>query len=301
MPQITKILNKKLPPIFYLPIIFVFFCLFLFTVLYPKFFVSDNLNYQHKIPQKEINKISSPSTTKKEASFYNPPSSGNSLKVPILFYHYVGNNPNPKDLQRDVLSISPDKFEEQIKYLKENGFTAISLDTLYAALKKQTTIADKSVVLTFDDGYIDFYYNAYPILLKYHLSAMVFIPTGLVGGSYYLTWPQIKEMQSSGLINYGSHSVHHYNLPSISENSAYQELSESKKTLQDNLGVPINFISYPNGAVNNFIINLAQKAGYVGGVGTWANTTQSEGTIYDMPRLRISGSINLTNFVNLLR
>ncbi len=95
-----------------------------------------------------------------------PQMSGYQLIVPILMYHYVGNNPNPADLQRDTLSISPNKFNEQMKYLSDNGYAAISLDTLYAGLKKQVTLPNKSIILTFDDGYIDFYYNAYPILIK---------------------------------------------------------------------------------------------------------------------------------------
>lgn len=135
----------------------------------------------------------------------------------------------PHHLQRDVLSITPDEFEEQMKYLRDNGYASVSLDTLYAALKKQTTLPSKPVILTFDDGYIDFYYNAYNILRNYGLSATVFIPTGLVGQPSYLTWPQIREMHSSGVINFGAHTVHHYNLPSVSEDTALAELQDSKK------------------------------------------------------------------------
>lgn len=261
-------------------------------------------NNQPILTQKinKSNPVSSPSAKKiSTSSSYIPPSSSNSLKVPILFYHYVGNNPNPKDLGRDVLSISPDKFEEQMKYLRDNGYTSTSLDTLYAVLKKQATLPAKPVILTFDDGYIDFYYNAYNILRNYNLSATVFIPTGLVGSSYYLTWSQIQEMNSSGLIHFGAHTIHHYNLPSISPETALVELQESKKVLQDQLGVPINFMAYPNGATNNFVVGLVQKAGYAGAVGTWPGTLQSEGTIYNMPRIRISGAIDIANFAKILQ
>jgi peptidoglycan/xylan/chitin deacetylase (PgdA/CDA1 family) len=229
-----------------------------------------------------------------------PVHSGNQLRVPILMYHYVGNNPNPADRQRDTLSISPDKFEAQVKYLRDNGYTSISLDTLYAALKKQTSLPAKPVILTFDDGYIDFYVNAYPILKAYNISATVFVITGFVGQPAYLTWPQIKEMSDSQSISIEAHTVHHSHLPSISDDAAVYELAESKKMLEQMLGIPVNFIAYPFGSTDERIMNIAKNVGFVGGVGTWPDKIQSEGAIYDLPRERINGSVDLANFITKL-
>lgn len=239
-----------------------------------------------------------PTPTPKPASYF-PQASGYQLKVPILMYHYIGNNPRPADLMRNSLSVSPNNFEEQMKYLQENGFTTITLDTLYLALKKQVFLPNKAVVLTFDDGYADFYSNAYPILLKYGLRATAFIPTGLIGQGYYLSWSQIKEMSASGLITFGAHSVHHSYLPSLSQEKLEFEVMESKRVLQDALGVPINFFAYPYGVADNRVIKAVEKAGFVGAVGTWASKIQSEGTIYDMPRLRV-GNTSLAIFSSLL-
>ena len=133
------------------------------------------------------------------------------------------------------------------------------------------------------------------------MSATVFIPTGLVGQPSYLTWPQIKEMHSSGVINFGAHTIHHYNLPSVSAETAFSELQDSKKVLQDQLGVPVNFMAYPNGATSNSVMGLVQKAGYIGAAGTWRGNIQSEGTIYNMPRIRVSGAIGIENFANLVQ
>jgi peptidoglycan/xylan/chitin deacetylase (PgdA/CDA1 family) len=225
---------------------------------------------------------------------------GNQLRVPILMYHYVGNNPNPKDSQRDTLSISPDKFQAQVKYLKDNGYSTISLDTLYAALKNQATLPAKPIILTFDDGYIDFYVNAYPILKSYNSSATVFVITGFVGQNPYLTWPQITEMAGSGLISFEAHTVHHSNLPSLSDEAALYELSESKKNLEQMVGIPVNFIAYPFGATDQRIMDLTKRVGFLGGVGTWPDKIQSEGVIYDLPRERINGSVDLENFISRL-
>lgn len=251
-------------------------------------------------PKTEASPSSAPTSIPTPTPSYLPYTFGNQIKVPMLLYHYVGNNPNPADKRRDDLSVTPDKFEEQMKYLVDNGYHTTSLDTLYAALKKQISLPDKSVILTFDDGYVDFYYNAYPILKKYNLSATVFIPTGLMGGGAYLTWLQIQEMHSSGRITFGSHLVHHYHLPSLSRDAALFELKESKRVLQNQLGVPINFLAYPYGSTNTNIIELVKEAGYVGAVGTWAGKIQSEGTIFDMPRLRVGGGVDIGVFLSFL-
>lgn len=315
---------KKQPIISFQPIILMIIALILLSILFFQIFLSSNKN---NLPVKSssnnnpLNILAKPSIAtntktsnfntniinltpipvkKKEVLLYNPQVSGYQIRVPILMYHYIGNNPNPTDLQRDNLSVSPEKFEEQMKYLSDNGYSVISLDTLYAALRKQVTLSNKPVVLTFDDGYVDFFVNAYPILRRYNLHATAFIPTGLMGQGYYLQWSQIKEMSSSGLISFGGHTIHHYSLPSVSPNIALEELVESKRILQEQLGIPINFMAYPYGFTSESVIELTKKAGYLGSVGTWAGKIQSEGTIYNMPRLRVGGSYDLRKFIELL-
>lgn len=216
--------------------------------------------------------------------------------VPILMYHYIGNNPNPKDKARDVLEVTPDKFEEQMTYLQKNGYTPINLDTLYGIFNHQTNAPAKPIVLTFDDGYIDFYTTAFPILSKYHFKAVSFIPTGLIGGGYYMNWDQIKQIQQSGLITFEGHTVHHANLPSLSPDQALKELKEGKETLQSKTGYPVNFIAYPYGFSNGFVEQLAKQAGFVGGLGTWYGKAGFEGM--NIPRIRITGSMTLPEFAS---
>jgi len=275
-------------------LIFLFFLLIIQIIASPK----------TSLPPTSIQQIQpSPVTTlmiTPTPTIYTPQVWGHQIRVPILMYHYIGNNPDPKDSQRETISLGPDKFDEQMKYLHDNNYTSITLDTLYPTITNQTYLSEKSVILTFDDGYMDFYYNAYPILQKYNIRATVFIPTILMNQGYYLTWQQIKEMSSSGLITLGSHCFHHYHLTTLSPEAIEFELKESKKILQDTLGVPINFLAYPYGSTNNQIIEGVKKAGYIGAVGTWPSKIQSEGTIFNMPRLRISGGITLQDFIQLL-
>ena len=220
------------------------------------------------------------------------------IKVPILTYHFIANNPNPKDKARDSLSVSPDKFEAQMDYLSKNGYTPITLDTLYGIYNGLAGAPAKPVILTFDDGYIDFYSNAFPILKRFNFHAVSFIPTGLIGGSYYMNWDQIKEIQASGLVTFEAHTVTHANLAALSYTNALKQLLDSKNVLQSQTGYPVNFIAYPYGSLNNTVIRAAQKAGLVGGLGTWYG--KAKGPSYNLPRIKIGGNMSLKDFASRL-
>lgn len=232
----------------------------------------------------------------KGVSIQIPPNSGRSVRVPILMYHYIGNNPNPADKARDSLSVAPDKFDNQLGYLAKNGYNPISLDTLYAALKGKAALPSRPVILTFDDGYIDFYINAFPILRKYNFHAISFIPTGLMNQGYYMSWSQIKEIDSSGLVIFQAHTVNHLNLPSLPISKVRYQLAESKRILEAQLGKPINFLAYPYGTSNQAIWEQVRQVGFLGAVGTWGGKVESEGNIFNMPRIRIGGGMDLHTF-----
>lgn len=220
------------------------------------------------------------------------------VSVPILMYHYVGENPNPADTGRDYLSVSPDKFEEQLTFLKDNGFTPITLDNLYGIFNFQAESPARPIVLTFDDGYIDFYTTAYPILAKYNFKAVSFIPTGLIGSGYYMNWDQIREISKSGLVTFEGHTISHPNLTLLAPNEALRELKEGREVLQAQTGYPVNFIAYPYGISNYQVQDLAKQAGFAGGVGTWNG--KSSGSGINMPRIRITGQMDLKTFVSRL-
>ncbi len=217
------------------------------------------------------------------------------LRVPILTYHYIANNPNPKDKARDNLSVPPDKFEAQMQYLSQNGYTPITLDTLYGIFSGQASVPGKPVVLTFDDGYIDFYTNASPVLRRFGFHAVSFIPTGLIGGSYYMNWSQIKEIATTGLVTFEGHTVTHANLPSLSYAAVLKELTDSKNIIQSNTGYPVNFVAYPGGSTNGTVQAAARQAGYAGGTGTWYG--KAWGGSMNMPRIKVSGFWSIKDFV----
>lgn len=216
--------------------------------------------------------------------------------VPILMYHYIGNNPNPKDLARNTLSVPPDRFDAQMAYLQKSGYTPISLDTLVALLNNKANVGGKPIVLTFDDGYIDFFYNAYPILRKYNFHAVSFLSTGLIGGSYYMNWNQVQEIQNSGLLTFEDHTISHVNLLSVGGARLMSELSESKRAIEAHTGYPVNFIAYPYGLSNGIVWEAARRAGFIGGLGT--RYSKASSINMNMPRIRITGQMSLSDFAN---
>ncbi len=215
--------------------------------------------------------------------------------VPILMYHYIRDYHAASDPVGINLSIAPAVFAQQMQYLASHGYTTISLDTLAAIFAGKDKAPAKPIVLTFDDGYKDFFTAAFPVLKKHHFHATSFVITGFVGQPRYLSWHDIKVMQASGLISFESHTVHHTFLPGVSYKQALDEVVTSKKTLQAETGTTVNFIAYPDGATDATVESAVQKAGYVGALGTWFAKATS--ISFDMPRVRIPGGISLAGFI----
>jgi peptidoglycan/xylan/chitin deacetylase (PgdA/CDA1 family) len=221
-------------------------------------------------------------------------------KVPVLMYHYIGNNPNPSDKERTRLSVPPDKFTQQMDYLSKNGYNPITLYQLTASLRGQVQLPPKPVILTFDDGYVDLYYNAFPILKTYGFHAIAFIPTGLIDKypGFHLTWSQIQDMNNSGLIEFEAHSVNHISLTNLNPGRLEQELANSKKALGEETGRNVQYLAYPNGKTNALVEAEARKLGYIAGFGT--RYGKVGGLSMNMPRERITGSMSLQSFATRL-
>jgi len=124
--------------------------------------------------------------------------------VPIAMYHSV----NPV-MRQEVkrLIISPETFERQMRFLKSHHYNVLPLNSVATLIKEKKKIPSKTIAITFDDGYKDNYIYAFPILKKYNLPATIFIITDEVGRGDRLSWDEIKTMQDSGIITFGSHTL----------------------------------------------------------------------------------------------
>ncbi|HRY60028.1 MAG TPA: polysaccharide deacetylase family protein [Patescibacteria group bacterium] len=216
-------------------------------------------------------------------------------KLPILMYHYIEPIDPSQSRLRQNLTVSPEKFEEQMKWLSENGFTTMTLTDYFSKIAEGKELPAKPVLLTFDDGYRNFYLNAAPILNKYSQKATTFIISGSVGYPAYMTWDMIRELYKQGY-EFGSHSVSHANLKSLKESKLEEELQDSKWEIEKEIGGPVNFMCYPSGFFDSRVINATRTAQYKGAVTTGSGMDVSNKNIFEMYRYRISDGMGIDRF-----
>lgn len=186
----------------------------------------------------------------------------NDKQIPVLMYHSIADNSKVTDNVSKSIILPPEVFKQQMQYLKDNGYTTLTLDELYNFLKNDKPVPEKSVVLTFDDAYEDNYTNAYPILKEFGFRATIFVITGgtdKIGA--YLTSAQLKEMDTNG-IDIQSHTVNHEELDKLSLEKQQETLVQSKQFLEKLLNKKVDYIAYPSGKYNNFTEQAAKNAGY---------------------------------------
>lgn len=191
----------------------------------------------------------------------------NYTKIPILVYH----NFNPT--VPGSMSITPEKFETQLKWLKSNGFTVIPLSDLVSYLEGRiSSLPAKSVVITADDGWESVYTYMLPLVRKYHIPVTLFIyPATISNGPHVMTWDQLKELQQTGLFDIESHTYWHPNFKQERkrlsryeyEKFVHVQLFNSKKILENKLGKKITLLAWPYGIYDNYLEQEAAKAGYV--------------------------------------
>ena len=201
-------------------------------------------------------------------------------KVIVLNYHKV-------DHMNHSLSVQPPDFEQQMAFLKDNGYHTITPHEMYMAFTDGAPLPSNPVLITFDDGYADNYTYAYPILKKYGMKAAIFVITSLMGKPGYLTWGQAAEMEAGGLVSIESHTVNHGSLTELTDEQVRYELTEAKHDIEQRLGKEVEFLAYPTGAYNLHIASLVQEAGYKGAFTVRYGNMDRSGNFYAIERVPI--------------
>jgi peptidoglycan/xylan/chitin deacetylase (PgdA/CDA1 family) len=199
-----------------------------------------------------------------------------SYKIPSMMYHHI--NPDsvndPKDSVLRGISMSPAKFEADLKDIRDKGYETVFPYEISDKLKRNVKQDKKYVLLTIDDGYEDIYKYAFPLLKKYNMKATYYIMPNFVGRrddpnrkgtpGDYTTWDELKEMSDSGLINIGSHTMDHAELiaKKYKEADLRYQIFNSKDVLQKKLGIKIRDFCYPYGKYNEDVVKLVKEAGY---------------------------------------
>ena len=189
----------------------------------------------------------------------------NNNKAVVLLYHRVlDDKAIPADIDPGIY-VTRTAFERQLQYISEHH-EVLSLDSLLEWLNAERTTYRPPCVLTFDDGWIDNYEVAFPLLRRYGIPATIFLITDLVGTQDMVSWPQVHEMRASA-ISFGSHTATHPFLTRIGDNAVREELTRSKTRMEEELGEPCRWFCYPRGQHDRRTLNIARRL-YDGAVGT---------------------------------
>lgn len=204
-------------------------------------------------------------------------------------YHYTGPLPtNPDALRRD-LTVSPQLLEDELAQMRDAGVQTVDLDAVVAYLRGTLTLPDRAAVLTFDDGYVDNYEQAFPLLRRYGMVGTFYIVLDFVGRPGYMSWDQLREMAAGGM-SIQAHSASHADLSLASGAALERQLVEPKRRIEEEVGRPVLHLAYPSGRYNQRAMAAAAAAGYSTAVTTNHGTVLSASRLLDLPRVRARGA-----------
>ncbi|MGH8065290.1 MAG: glycosyltransferase [Candidatus Entotheonellia bacterium] len=224
--------------------------------------------------------------------------------LPILMYHRVAPAGSAAMMRYRV---SPEAFEEQLCYLRDAGYYSVGLEVWSAAVKAKKPLAGRAVLITFDDGYLDFQTYAWPLLRRYGFTATVFLVTDAIGQSNVwdwvhgeeiplLEWQDIGRLQSEG-VEFGSHSASHRALTTLSPADVVREGARSRTMLERQLGVPIKAFAYPYGDTDQVVRHLIGACGYIFGLSCRSGLSSFEDSLLALPRIEVTGSDRFHEFI----
>lgn len=212
------------------------------------------------------------------------------LDVPVIMYHHIQPLEQAKLLGHAQLTVDSEIFEKQMKYLVDNGYTALSAEDLVNALMNHDQLPSKSIVITIDDGYIDNYTYGFMMAKKYNLVMNFMIPTELIGKADYMTWDHLKEMAQNPFAKIYNHTASHAALGLISKEQTDSELTRSNDQFKSELGLDINIFAYPYGSFSTTAVELLEKHGFVAAFTTLPGRKQCESQKMLLNRDRIGNA-----------
>lgn len=207
------------------------------------------------------------------------------FEIPVVMYHQVADNP-----QGHNDTVSPESFRRQMEYLSRQGYRVVRLKDLVALLNAGKNLPRRTVVLTFDDGYDNAFFNAFPILQVYKFPATFFVSGDRIGKPRYMTWDQIYVLRDAGM-DIQSHGMSEDYLPNVPEERQRYEIFESKKVLSKRLQKPIEYYAYSIGGFSPQITNLVIEAGYQGAVATNRGLSRRQ-DVFAIRRIKLSDKNN---------
>lgn len=210
-----------------------------------------------------------------------------SITVPILLYHHVS------DTIDSQYNVRPARFAEQMKWLYDRGYTTVTIADVASAISYGTELPARPVVLTFDDGYLDVYQNAYPILQQYGFVATFYIIANTVDAAGSLNTRKLQKLLASGW-EIGSHSMTHADLTTDSDWE--NEIINARLVLEEKLDTEIRTFAYPYGKANDALKTYTLNAGYSAAVGLGSIMEHNHNTLFFLHRKEIKSWYELDFF-----
>ncbi len=208
------------------------------------------------------------------------------IKIPIIMYHYVEYVKDAGDLIRKRLDIVPSLFEGHLKALKKAHYETYFVKDVPDILGGKIHYSTQSAILSFDDGYEDFYTDVFPLLKKYNVRATLYVIYDYIGRKGFLNEKQIRELIDSNLVEIGSHTLDHTYLKLAPKMFADKQIIESKKKFEEQFGIRIKTFAYPYGAFNENNIEVVKNAGYTAAVSVISGEMQGEENLFYLSRIR---------------
>ncbi|HVO93263.1 MAG TPA: polysaccharide deacetylase family protein [Terriglobales bacterium] len=225
-------------------------------------------------------------------------------RIPILVYHRFGKT------VADSTTMTVERFEAQLKYLRDNGYNFIPLRELVLnRLTGEPALPKRAVIITADDGHRSVYVYMLGLARKYQLPVTLFIyPSAISNADYALTWEQLRALKDTGLFDLQSHSYWHpnFNQEKRRMNSrdygrfVRMQLVQSKQVLESKLGGTVDLLAWPFGIFNDELIGKAKEAGYVAGFTTEGRHVTPRDPLMTLPRYMITQAIDMRGFTDLI-
>ena len=219
------------------------------------------------------------------------------LHVPILMYHHISTPPADVDVAQIALYTPPALFQQQMAYLADNGFTPIDLYDLSLAIALKAELPDKPIIITLDDGYIDNYENARPILQSFGFPATFFIATDFIDRQdyHYMSWEMIMELSFAGF-RIEPHSMTHPDLRGYSVGANRYEMRGSRDRIEAYTQKHPRFFAYPSGKYDDNSMQAAEDLDFWGAVTTNGGTWHGFNGRYEWTRLRMRPDLSMEEF-----
>jgi peptidoglycan/xylan/chitin deacetylase (PgdA/CDA1 family) len=220
-------------------------------------------------------------------------------RVPILMYHSISDNLFGKSHPYYQINTSPAVFANQMRWLRANGYHTLDLTQMWTAMESGQNLS-KTVVITFDDGYRDFYTDAFDAMRQCGFTATIFLATDRIKdspvrieGVDYLTWSEVAELHAAG-IQFGSHTVTHPDLRSLGPDQIGYEVGYSKEVIEQKIGAAVESFSYPfafpeeDKNFTQFLVDILENQGFENGVSTIIGRASKNHNHFYLPRLPVN-------------